>query len=308
MSTCGDIKSNSRNFSTREWWMTIGIIVLIEAGIFMGSFAVMGDVEVINFFSFASAIASLILAVLAIVYGFYQSESQKRAGEGISEHLLKIHDATENMTMVSRDLTNNSKEVALLGKSLPALNETISVTKNMLDRLDENVSNISKEQTRVFSAIFGKNQYQSSSPRMTGGADFVMRAAENVVLNGPNIAMRYTVLGLNIVFKDKEDDIFSRVDFVESLAEILASNHPTKASTGEWSAAIYTAVMVLRSVGLLRGNSLKVDSSDTPKLALAPGMYELTSRLAQETTSANDEYQPLFRKLKDALVGVPFKE
>lgn len=301
--------SVGKNFSRREWLMAILILLMMQAGALTASHAFMSSQDVLNYISFASTIASLVLAVLAIVYGFYQSESQKRVGDGIEVHLSRIRQATDGMANVSQELTNNSKEMMALGESLPALNEMISSTQKMLTRLDENIINISQEQSRVFSAVSEIRQAQPHVQQQTSDSDVQNQAAENVVFNGPNIAMRYTVLGLSVVFKDNEDKVFARPVFVDSLAGIMASHHPKlRASAGEWSAAIYTAVMVLRSIGVLRGDTFKVTSGDTQKLALASGRYELLKRSAQETTAATDEYQALFRKLEEDLVGVPLNK
>lgn len=310
MSESDKCLSAAKNFSRREWLMLIVILLMLEAGALVASHAFMSNQDVINYISFASTIASLLLAVLAIVYGFYQSESQKRVGDGIEVHLLKITNATDKMSAVSQELMENSKGVAVLALSLPALNEVISTTHQSILRLDDNVRNISHEQGKVFSVVSEIREshfssFPSSDKDKTPSQELMLTAAENIILNGPNVAVRFTVFGLNVLFKGRENSIFIRSDFVSDLSNLL-STHNTKFQSiaSEWISAIYTVLIVLRSIGFLFDEEHKDSSNESDLIILAPGGFALIKKAVEEYAKMGDEERPLYLKIEEELKGV----
>lgn len=67
--------------------MIIAIFLMAEAWILNLSYAFVDEQSVINYVSFASTITSLILAILAIIYGFYQSENGKKTNSALENNI-----------------------------------------------------------------------------------------------------------------------------------------------------------------------------------------------------------------------------
>ncbi|HAV5002486.1 hypothetical protein EA702_11505 [Acinetobacter baumannii] len=113
--------SEKTKFTTREWILSIIIMLIIEAFIFWVSFQFAGNSSALGYVSFAGTLISIILAVLAIGYTYVESQQQKNSSATFAtqlDSLVKIKDklqiqaeALENIQNLKNDITDFKAEV-----------------------------------------------------------------------------------------------------------------------------------------------------------------------------------------------------
>jgi len=96
---------NRKKMSTREWIMVCVLIVLIQLLLHYWTSESMNSGEVLAYVSFAGTIVSIILAVLAIIYSFVQTQAQQSTSDSISREIFRLNDITTRIDDTSKDIT-----------------------------------------------------------------------------------------------------------------------------------------------------------------------------------------------------------
>lgn len=104
------------------------IIILFLGQLLLHYFSaqVMSGSEVINYVSFAGTIVSIILAVLAIVYSFYQSFTQQNNVDLISREV-------EKLKKTSKDINKSSENISAASDVLPKILLEIETLPGLID-------------------------------------------------------------------------------------------------------------------------------------------------------------------------------
>lgn len=76
--------------SNREWVFVIILVILSQFILHQYSSNMMNETQVINYISFSGTIVSIILAILAIVYSFFQSITQQSNSDKIASNLESL--------------------------------------------------------------------------------------------------------------------------------------------------------------------------------------------------------------------------
>lgn len=113
--------SDKTKFTTREWILSIIILLIVEAFIFWVAFQFAGNSSALGYVSFAGTLISIILAMLAIGYTYGESQQQKNSSATLAtqlDSLVKIKDklqiqaqALENIQNLKKDITDFKAEV-----------------------------------------------------------------------------------------------------------------------------------------------------------------------------------------------------
>lgn len=257
--------SVGKNFSRREWLMTILILLMMQAGALTASHVFMSSQDVINYISFASTIASLLLAVLAIVYGFYQSESQKRTGDGIEVHLSHLRTTTEQIRSVSTSLAANSSDAAELSSSLKNLNEALQATHSKLNSVEGSVNNVVRQQESLgtsLNVMLGSPGNVAPAGRDAASQTAMDEAAQIVLGEGSGLHFRLVAAAILYAFKDKENLEIPIEDFANEFIETVQSEKMMDWSTDAWVSALIIAFSVLKAIDVI---DFIVDENDLVK-------------------------------------------
>ncbi|MFW2097798.1 hypothetical protein ACG9ZL_16475 [Acinetobacter sp. ULE_I057] len=144
--------SEKTKFSTREWILSIIILLIMEAFIFWVAFQFAGNSSALGYVSFAGTLISIILAVLAIGYTYGESQQQKNSSETLSTQissLVKIKDklkiqaeALEDIKIVKKNMINISDQI----------DDHFNRNNSRIEVLNENFSQLAK-QTSLQSSI-----------------------------------------------------------------------------------------------------------------------------------------------------------
>lgn len=140
------ISKDEKNFSRREWLMIIAIFLMAEAWILNISYSFNGEQSVINYVSFASTITSLILAVLAIVYGFYQNETGKKSNAALEAHIDAMKKTQGELDIFVSSVEEQLKSVSGSAEKLEVIGRDLSYSVNKIDDLRGSVEHIKEGQ------------------------------------------------------------------------------------------------------------------------------------------------------------------
>ncbi|WP_157760135.1 hypothetical protein [Delftia acidovorans] len=242
--------SVGKNFSRREWLMLIVILLLIEAGALISSHSFMSNQDVINYISFASTIASLLLAVLAIVYGFYQSESQKRTGDGIDNHLSNLRGTTDEMRKVSGDLVNSARGISGLSQELRLLDDAIKSTHEKLSNMELDLKGVSQNQMSLSDTLLSM-QSNNSGERVSKALELdKIRWFLTDKFIFSNSVVAYS---LYKVFKGKENVDINIGFFLSPISKILGDIKFLSYDEKEWRAIALLSIMQMARFGVVVG-------------------------------------------------------
>ncbi|WP_139753613.1 hypothetical protein [Aeromonas dhakensis] len=121
-------ENENKRFSTREWWMFILLIVLIQWLIHFWSTEALSSSAMVNYVSFAGTLASTILAVLAIIYSFVQSASQQTTSETISREVHRLQSIVSNVNESTNKVNESLEKLPLIIEQLESIPSTVSET------------------------------------------------------------------------------------------------------------------------------------------------------------------------------------
>lgn len=112
--------NDEKKWDRTKWFLLIAVLMIIEGFIFYAAMENSQSTNALGFISFAGTITSIILAVLAIIYGFVQNGSQERKSDGVAEQMGRIREVVDSL----------QKSKSLLGVDLIKL-------ENIANRIDE---------------------------------------------------------------------------------------------------------------------------------------------------------------------------
>ncbi|MNX96937.1 hypothetical protein D3C86_1292820 [compost metagenome] len=141
------------SFSRREWLFVISIVLMIEAWILNISYSFKADQDVINYISFASTIASLLLAVLAIIYGFYQADGQHKLASTINFQLDSMRSVQSSLNRAAEGLDGQLTQIASATSTLGTISNSIESTHTKLSSLEGGVTNLQSQQALIQAAL-----------------------------------------------------------------------------------------------------------------------------------------------------------
>ncbi|WPP68987.1 hypothetical protein SOI81_11420 [Acinetobacter pittii] len=166
--------SEKTKFTTREWILSIIIMLIIEAFIFWVAFQFAGNSSALGYVSFAGTLISIILAVLAIGYTYVESQQQKNSSATFAtqlDSLVKIKDklqiqaeALENIQNLKNDITDFKAEVFdHFSETKNKIESSNGFIKQLIDGGDDEkkiLNNIqdSDVNSRLFERMFTDNE------------------------------------------------------------------------------------------------------------------------------------------------------
>jgi hypothetical protein len=132
----------------RDFFYIVGFLVI--AIIFIISGRLSDNVNVVDYVGFAGTIVSILLAVIAIIYSFYQSSTYENVNNKLDNSAQKIKNATEKLSNVSEIksvLDTFQNEVGDMKGSIEDL-------KKIVNTIDSGVSSINEKWGEAEKGIF----------------------------------------------------------------------------------------------------------------------------------------------------------
>ena len=202
-----------KKFKTSQWILVIIIMFLGQLLLHYYSSQVMSGSEVINYFSFAGTIVSIILAVLAIIYSFYQSFTQQNNVDLISREVGKLKKTSKDINKSSENISNAADvlpKILLELESLPSLldstvasqikkqtgelliDHATDLKSFMTDSMSRSLTSLVNESSKIRSNDTDENQSSSEFEKIESIALIIALAAYRI-LKEPDVAKLYSI-------------------------------------------------------------------------------------------------------------------
>lgn len=130
--------SDGKNIRSSVWAPIVFMgTFMVLLGISMFSFRFSDCPILLDFMSLASAIVSIILAVLTIVYSYYTSGASVRNIENVQESAKKLNNTAKKLDDLSKEIDKDSKKLgANIDRILMCLDNIETHTKQITDYID----------------------------------------------------------------------------------------------------------------------------------------------------------------------------
>jgi hypothetical protein len=132
-----------KGFSVREWLMVIVILLGLQFGSLAFAYVYKDNTDIVNIVSIAGQVASILLAIVAIVYAFFQTHAQQQSSKEAVETLARLSTVADGLTKTENLLANELKGFEQLkGEITTSVNSLRQTTEahftSLFNRLDTN--------------------------------------------------------------------------------------------------------------------------------------------------------------------------
>jgi hypothetical protein len=121
-------------FSRREWLLAVVVLQMFQYWVFSVSHELKSYQDVLNYVSFAATITSLILAVIAIIYGFVQSETQHKTSAALSAQVDTLRTASTELNSSKDRLEQQLDRVTLVTTKIDLLHDLMGSNFKSLEQ------------------------------------------------------------------------------------------------------------------------------------------------------------------------------
>ncbi|PHA78091.1 hypothetical protein [Bacillus toyonensis] len=131
----------------RDFYYIVGFLIILLVFVATGRLA--DNTDVVDYVGFAGTIVSILLAVIAIIYSFYQSSTYESAISKLDNSANKIQEVTTKLSNVSEieSMMKEFKEEVIFFK------ESIEEVKNSVGRVDVEISSMKQSFESGFQSI-----------------------------------------------------------------------------------------------------------------------------------------------------------
>lgn len=278
--------ASGRAFSRREWILLIFILLLVEYGITTMAYNFSSEQNVLNYISFAATISSILLAVLAIIYGFYQNDSQQRVNGEISAQVTNITTASSELSSARTKLETQLDRIDAITSKIDELGSGVKDIQGAISGLD-------KTQRDMIASLVPKNPDENGTKEVNDiNNDEAIKIAK--------LIFRKTTAPARIFIRTLSH--FSRLgeekNYKPTLQEVvgtyfggaLATSSPPSSKfvdTVTAGSIAMQVLMTLRSLGLLSGEAAK-EKKDV-RLNFSPELTQLLQSLDLEINTSKSK-------------------
>lgn len=270
-------------FSRREWLFLIVVIMMVEYWLISVSYNFVGWQEVVNFISFAAAIASILLAVIAIIYGFIQSDSNSKTTGALREQAENLRAHTQNISDSSNSLTKQLEVISTITEKLDALDENIRTSAQKLAGVEKTVEGINASNKEFIEGIQKKRATTELEIKSSGDSISHKDLLETI--------LRRTSYGLDVLAYSlykyhSSEKMVTVLDFGNSFDEIINEG------SGVGRDVFYSVEAIFRTIGFF-------SSTDLTDTLTINGKFETTLRDCAESAEKS-KMKDVREKIKKA--------
>ncbi|PFU83466.1 hypothetical protein COK91_07020 [Bacillus cereus] len=132
------------------------IIILIGVIVMILTIKLGDNATAVDYIGFAGTITSILLAVVALMYSFYQNNAYESSTQQLEESARKIKKAVKELEQVAefKEVVNEMREEsATISKSINNLQEVVSTIKTGVHEVNNNIENSIQGLQEVVSTI-----------------------------------------------------------------------------------------------------------------------------------------------------------
>lgn len=154
-------------FSTREWLLTITLLMGAEAAILQLGYTFKEEQSVINYVSFAATIAALLLAVLAIIYGYVQSSTQQQSAAALATQVHEMRGVQAELNAASGSIGQRAGTISESIAQLSLLSDTLADARQSIEDLKGGITGLREDQ-KVLQSTIVSLQAKTSAEQTAG--------------------------------------------------------------------------------------------------------------------------------------------
>lgn len=147
----------NKYFDSKDYNYWLFILVLLLVGLSTSQFG--NNVSVLNYVSFAGTITSILLAVVAIIYSFFQNFSNINLNQKLIESADKIEKSIANIDSASKDISSTSSSIDNATNKMDSSSEKIESLIDTVNNSLEVFNKVSEELTDRFESFSNDLQY-----------------------------------------------------------------------------------------------------------------------------------------------------
>lgn len=157
-----------KGFSRREWFFVIFIIMLIQFIVQFIAFIYAGSSSALGYISISGTIVSIILALLAIIYSYYQSTSQANSSSSLNSQIDKLIGIVDK---IKTDKSDFGHELDQLADIREKIDSTFSLQKVSHAQVRELTDTIDDLRNNRLSESYQENAEDNSFSKLVVDGD-----------------------------------------------------------------------------------------------------------------------------------------
>lgn len=251
-----------------RFWISIALVVLSQHVITFWTIDYGADPEVISHIGFAGTILSAVLAVVAIVYAFYQSFSQRKDADSIARQIAGMQSVLASLGVTSSKMGDSADTMAKMQGHLERLldRQEEGITSNL--RIEE----LLKNSVPIVSAQKSAGSEDRANATMQGFCDSVLRTS------GPAIAVCLAVC--EIAKRDGTIGQFQKL--VTEVGRVANS----KQELGVWQGGFAVGLLIsLFASGCAQQVRVRDQKADDRKLSVDPYFEKAVAKVVEARKS-----------------------
>lgn len=252
--------TEGKKFSRREWLLLVALLLMLEAWILNVSYAFHADKAVIDYISFAATVASLLLAVIAIIYGFYQADGQQKSAVAIAAQIDSMRQVQRELNQASSGVSEQLEGIASTAAMLKSLGEAVEATHNRVAGLEGGLSGVAEEQRKASTALEDMRQrvvagFQEIPRQVSSKVEVDKVAAAKILFMKASPSANLLAVSLNELAQKKDGKFNGWLDFIdkhydEPLKEALDEKKKATIGLRNWLIGM-EMLMIARAFGLV---------------------------------------------------------
>ena len=131
-----------KRFSKREWLLIVTLVVIGEYLFLESVFKYGANEGIVSYMSFAGTIVSIILAVLAIVYSYYQNFSQQRDSNSIATQVELLRNTVGDIRVSKDEFANELQRINEISDKLDQSISILAESKGHVTKLTADFSSL----------------------------------------------------------------------------------------------------------------------------------------------------------------------
>lgn len=261
--------------------MVVAILLMLEAWVMNIGYSFRQDQDVINYVSFASTIASLLLAVIAIIYGYFQADGQQKSAAAIAAQLQSMSGFQGQLSSTAGVIADHMKSITSTTDTLTKISGSIDAATAKISSIEGGIADVHKQQKAFEQALAATKVVAQQVPPPADVGDIVSK-----LLSRSSYSADLVAYGLAKAFEQSGTLQIPLWKFLRRLSKTLGAKEELAFDESNWFGAAYQVVMVLSSLGALKLD-LKRDNSDLSKIVITSEVLETVKKAAKATAAAD---------------------
>ena len=147
----------------REWLLVMAVLMMTEYWIVTSSYEYKSSELLISYVSFAATIASILLAIIAIIYSFVQADAQQSASAMIVSQIDSLRSVSEKLSDSGGQITDQILRITDTATKLEQLEGSLDSANQKLQGIEGHITGLQVSQQQVFTALNALTQKSDSS-------------------------------------------------------------------------------------------------------------------------------------------------